>query len=171
MCLCTLLKAHPGRFQAIWAYFLSTQTTEHASPLLLLVWYLFFSPLSVSARLVPTIFSPPFLHTGEMGFFSFWGSCGGQTSLEDSKFVFHFNRLVWRKFEGTYSQPGDIQYDNKAGSYLISSCINTDWEEESLWLLMQKKWHIVYCCLYFSLVFIYNTTSLYFPTAQREMYG
>lgn len=49
------------------------------------------------------------------------------TSLEDLKFPFRFNRLVWGKFERkTHSQPEDIQYDKKAGSYLITSCINTE---------------------------------------------
>ncbi len=83
------------------------------------------SPMLIS---FPPFF--PFLHTAEMGF-EHLGFTRRATSLEDLKFLFRFNRLVWGKFERTHSQPGDIQYDKKAGSYLITSCINTEQERRT----------------------------------------
>lgn len=125
-----MLKAHPGRFQAIWAYFLSTKTTEHANPHLpVLPLHLFFPlfPPTCSSPSLHFFFFFPRFSTLQKWDWSIQGFTLRPTSLEDLKFPFRFNRLVWGKFERkTHSQPEDIQYDKKAGSYLITSCINTE---------------------------------------------
>lgn len=160
-----MLKAHPERFQAIWAYFLSTKTTEHANPSP-------SSPLTSPPRPPSPVlisfppFSSPFLHTAEKGL-EHSGFTQRATSLE---FLFRLNRLVWGKFERTHSQPGDIQYDKKAGSYLIASCINTQRERRIAyagWRNRNKKsciLHLIWqLCVIISLQFFYST-------AQTEAY-
>lgn len=83
------------------------------------------------------------------------------TSREDLKFQFRFHHLVLGKFEWTHSQPGDTQYDVKAGSFPITGRINTEGKEEDSprWLTQQKWSELEYCSLYDSLVFTYDTSS------------
>lgn len=96
------------------------------------------------------------------------------TSLEDLKFPFRFNCLVWGKFERkTHSQPEDIQYDKKAGSYLITSCINTERASERRGQptpadATQIK-RVVYRSLYYSRVFVYDSTSFFRPGRAERM--
>ena len=127
----------------------------------------FSSPYSSSMLyLLPSFFFPfflpplRFLHSAEMGF-ELLGFTRRATSREDLKFQFRFHHLVLGKFEWTHSQPGDTQYDAKAGSYLITGRVNTEGrEEDSPRWLTQRKWSELECCsLYDSLVFTYNTSS------------
>lgn len=116
---------------------------------------IFSFPFSPMLSSIPPLF--PFLHTAEMGF-EHLGFTRRATSLEDLKFLFRFNRLVWGKFERTHSQPGDIQYDKKAGSYLITSCIKRNRERRTAyagWCNINEA----SCVQQFILQSIYNTTS------------
>lgn len=118
---------------------------------------IFSSPSSPALISFPPFFSiSPHCRNGIWAF-------GVHTAGNKSWVSVPLNRLVWGKFERTHSQPGDIQYDKKAGSHLITSCINTQRERRIAyagWCNRNKKscipHLILQLCVIISLQFFYS---------------
>lgn len=153
----------------IWSYmslFLISRTTEHANPASSNPNIFSLPSSHVHISLPLFFFSLSHLSTLQKWYLSIRGSCSGHRILWPKSFS--FNRLVWGKLECTHSQPGDIQYDKKAGSYLITSCINTEEEEKSAYAGWRNR-NKASCVLQLKLQPVWSyIVQLHFPPGQAE---